>query len=475
MPYEDALGIEFVDRDLNLLQVPKSLRSIRFKMPSFLNSSKVYEKFREMQIARTEKKLEKSKDSFKDLEFSPRDFSKGMGEISTAEKEIMKEAKNIARLEEKLNILKNIPVSPKFVSNRAIKLKDNMIKNARFNSHNVYSIPDENKGNLFSNNTEYIIDSPDKIIAEETNNTANEVKKMMESKNIRDDIIVVPDRESVQKTINDEFAKHEDNIRNISAEEVADVVEKENLKGEIGEAMENNVNEEQIKRAVSEAVNDRMRVSQNAAGSAKIERYSEPANDMINEDGTYRLTRDQIDEDFRKTYINERPEEVKIEKSSNDVEFELEEDLIGKKDNGGAKEMINVIPFEEIKDESSKEAVHFDYDDDSIQAITKAVDKAETKDDIQVLLERVSALKRKQTESKMKALRAKEKAEESETMKEQAKARLEAYKSALEEDISYNGESAEKDTKTAENNERLIEAMLSMIHPEADEESIRTK
>ena len=45
MPYEDALGIEFVDRDLNLLQVPKSLRSIRFKMPSFLNSSKVWEKF----------------------------------------------------------------------------------------------------------------------------------------------------------------------------------------------------------------------------------------------------------------------------------------------------------------------------------------------------------------------------------------------------------------------------------------------
>ena len=123
--------------------------------------------------------------------------------------------------------------------------------------------------------------------------------------------------------------------------------------------------------------------------------------------------------------------------------------------------------------EDSKMNENVRLEGDSIKDITQAIDRVESKDEIQALLERIKALKLEQNASKKRALEAKEKVEESEVMKREAQERLQAYGQALEEDLNYNNKSAEELIQKAKSNEELAETMLSMIQPSANEEELR--
>ncbi len=525
MPYESSF--ELINQDYGLLSSPKNLRSIRLKEDSFLSIYMEWYKFktRDMKLTFDQfvkcikidnaiNKLEKAKDEFKNLAFTPREVKSDVGQVSVAEKKVMKKATAIARLEEKVSILLDIPVSPEFVNNRAIKLKDNMMRNARFNSHNVYAVLEEEKNAIFDYQNTYLtpkgnneityraagideasiantaMNEADRIILDETQNTAKSVQEIMnESANIRDDIIVVPDRDEVKKAVDDEFSRQEEQYAQADAYEV-ESVPIQMSREEAEEKMD--MDRDKVKLAVSEAMNG-VDISCNGAASAKIERYAdldENVEKVDNSfaDGTYRLTREQIDEDFRKTPIEPRPNVSKIEEIKTKIpKIDISQVFGEVRDNKPLEKEVPVISSEEVEktveptvvdvdnEDDSTDQIHFDYDDESISALTEAVDKAGSMDEIQALLARVKQLKEKQNESKIRAMEAKEKAAESEAMKNEAKARLKAYESALEEDLGYNERSAAQDMEKAKNNEALVEAMLSMIQPANDTQNGKMK
>lgn len=518
MPYESSF--ELINQDYGLLSSPKNLRSIRLKEDSFLSIRKAWDKFKTLdktiknnEVSRAVNKLEVAKDEFKNLAFTPREVKSDVGQVSVAEKKVMKKATAIARLEEKVSILLDIPVSPEFVNNRAIKLKDNMMRNARFNSHNVYAVPEEEKNAIFDYQNTYLtpegnneityraagideasiantaMNEADRIILDETQNTAKSVQEIMnESANIRDDIIVVPDRDEVKKAVDDEFSRQEEQYAQ------ADAYKVESVPIQISkEEVEEKVDRDKVRLAVDEAMNG-VDISRNGAASAKIERYADLDEENVEKvdnsfaDGTYRLTREQIDEDFRKTPIEPRPNVSKIEEIKTKIpKIDISQVFGEVRDNKPLEKEVPVISSEEVEktvepavvdvdnEDDSTDQIHFDYDDESISALTEAVDKAGSMDEIQALLARVKQLKEKQNESKIRAMEAKEKAAESEAMKNEAKARLKAYESALEEDLGYNERSAAQDMEKAKNNEALVEAMLSMIQPANDTQNGKMK
>ncbi len=464
MPYEN--GVDLVDRDYGVLGTPTNLRSIRFKQDSFSKVRALWNRVRrtltnpftkEAQIERVENKLENKKEEFQEMEFKPNEFNKSGTGVSKAEEKILKKATAIARLEEKLNILRDIPTSPSFVNSRAIKLKDNMIRNARFNSNNAYSVPEERKYAVFED-----VDT-DSIIKEEANKTAQDVRQMLNDKNIRDDIIVAPDRGEIKKTVDHEFERQEkEYIRNISAEEVADITGGEvESKSEEASKMAD-FDPEELRTAVSDALN-KVNVDKGSSVETKIEKYG------FNEDGTYRYKKEQLDEDFRKTPIIKEPS--RIETSEIKVP-RVDPSQVLKPATPEVKEE----PKEELPFAKEEKEVRLGFDNEEIENVTKAADKTRNMDDIQALLERVKVLKEKQNESKQRAEEAKEEARKSEQMKKEAQERLQAYADALNEDLGYNERSAEEDMKKVKNNEDLIEAMLGMIQPtDAAEENVRAK
>ena len=493
MPYESSF--ELINQDYGLLSSPKNLRSIRLKEDSFLSIRKAWDKFKTLdktiknnEVSRAVNKLEVAKDEFKNLAFTPREVKSDVGQVSVAEKKVMKKATAIARLEEKVSILLDIPVSPEFVNNRAIKLKDNMMRNARFNSHNVYAVPEEEKNAIFDYQNTYLtpegnneityraagideasiantaMNEADRIILDETQNTAKSVQEIMnESANIRDDIIVVPDRDEVKKAVDDEFSRQEEQYAQ------ADAYKVESVPIQISkEEVEEKVDRDKVRLAVDEAMNG-VDISRNGVASAKIERYADLDEENVEKvdnsfaDGTYRLTREQIDEDFRKTPIEPRPnvskiEEIKTKIPKIDINKPLEKEvpIISSEE---VEKTVEPAVVDVDNEDDSTDQIHFDYDDESISALTEAVDKAGSMDEIQALLARVKQLKEKQNESKIR----------------EAKARLKAYESALEEDLGYNERSAAQDMEKAKNNEALVEAMLSMIQPANDTQSGKMK
>lgn len=534
MPYVDTINL--LDNDYGLVSSPKNLRSIRFKEGTFKNITGFWTKFRAERLSR---KIEKEVENFKNMELSVNDVKPRVGQESIGEAKVMKKAKAIARLEEKLNILYGIPVNPNYVETRAIKLKDNMMKNVRYNSNNAYSLPDDKKDEIFTttdtvekkleteNNTDFADKKVDKILSEEEQKRALEAKKIIndrkqEEENVRDDVIVVPERE-VKESVDKEFARQEAAYNQQQAEQELsrsdvqeavddnfDEIAKENASDQNNSNDNNNnseIDREDIKRAVDEAIND-IKVSKNSSSAARVEKYVNPKDGTyVRDDGTYRLRREDIDEDFRITKIDDvkvdipriNPDEI-FSNIPEDADKVVENEEVSEQ-SAVAEEQIEPVaeetvdaPLDEdmqasgVEEEQSEEQVediveepeedvsmHFNYDEDSVKNLTEAIDKVESKDDIQALLERVKKLKEKQDESKKLAMEAKERRKESEKLKVDALERLHAYEDALKDDLGFNQRVAEEDMKKAQSNEDLVDMMLSMIQPAADPDSVKVE
>lgn len=105
-----------------------------------------------------------------------------------AEKKMMKKATAIARLEEKIGILRRENVPENYVSERAIKLKNNMIGAVRYNCNNAYVIglDKENeifneeqvvasnvgKENFYSNEVDGVVPSLDELVSTHSDNNS---------------------------------------------------------------------------------------------------------------------------------------------------------------------------------------------------------------------------------------------------------------------------------------------------------------
>lgn len=126
--------IELIDEDYGTVTEKKKPRQIKTRRVSFGRIANAWTKFR---ISRNKKKLEKEKEKALKASYkTDSDFRL----LSKEEKKIAKRAEAIAKLEAKIKVLSKEDVPTNYVQDRAIKLKDNMIKNLRANSSYAYSI-----------------------------------------------------------------------------------------------------------------------------------------------------------------------------------------------------------------------------------------------------------------------------------------------------------------------------------------------
>ena len=135
--------IELKDPEYGTVKKSSKIRIIKFKSLSFKNISNLWKNFR---ISCLDKRLEKAKDKLVSMEIENQDFNEKTlkGDMSVAESKLLRKSTVVARLESKIAFLKTgTEVTDDFISSRAIILKDNMMRNLRYNSGTIYSVPED--------------------------------------------------------------------------------------------------------------------------------------------------------------------------------------------------------------------------------------------------------------------------------------------------------------------------------------------
>lgn len=235
--------IELVDKKYFRIPLVKPSKKIKFKSISFKNILSRWNKFR---LERLKNKLEDKKANLVEMEFS----SKQMENIEKVEKKVLSKTQAIAKLESKINFLECGKYhSEEFIDSRAIKLKSLMMKNLVYNKDSLYCVTEKAAEEIMTGNT--VSD----IVDEETARISERVKQILAEKEAARKAAVAAEEPVVSEpTV-------------VSSDEVAAAIDNEMSK---------------------------IKVSSNESAPAKVNKF-------INEDGTYRLRREDIDEDFRIT------------------------------------------------------------------------------------------------------------------------------------------------------------------------------
>lgn len=313
-----AHDIELVDRKFGHVRVPIS-RKIKFKGISFTNISKRWNNFR---LNRLKSKLIADKEKLVSMEFTNDQLTKGR---ETTEQKIMKKTTAIAKLESKIQFLETGNYSTEeFVNSRAIKLKKTMMSNLVYNRDSLYGLTDEAANEIVNGpialepEKPVVTSTPEEEIKAQQEKLAQEVQKIMaeqeavqespvaetpvveNEKPVESETTSVPveipmpvvEETPVAENVVDEPPKVEVPVESVNKTEVYDA---------INEAMSTiNVDEpvqrEEIYNAIDEEM-DKIKVSSNESTPAKVNKF-------INEDGTYRLRREDIPEEFRITRID---------------------------------------------------------------------------------------------------------------------------------------------------------------------------
>ena len=468
--------IELLDHDYGTVKKSSKIRKIKFKSISFKNISNLWKNFR---ISCLEKRLANKKDKLVSMEIDNQDFNEKTfkGDMSVAENKILRKTSAIARLESKINFLRTGTKSTDdFISSRAIKLKDNMMKNMRFNSNSAYSILPENAEKIFDTEEQKVVDPVKEIMDETKKKVAEDVQRIMQEQTAPVEQVVeqqepvtvtAPSREEIRKTVNELFAVQDAERRNAnqevveeqneeitnSVEENVNIVEEtapvteevvttENFEQPVEETVvvEEEVNQgfneidvtpeipvEDVQEVVAEGLNqidvtpviteseveetikdelDNIKVSQNESSAAKVNKF-------INEDGTYRMKREDIDEDFRITKIDREPVEEKPLTMVDMMKKALREAGIPVEDIKVVDEPKQNPQIEEQKKvEREVPIVAPEREDLSIKQKVKdlsaAVDEVETMDDIKQIMASVAELRNLQEQQRTKAAEVEE-------------------------------------------------------------------
>lgn len=208
--------IELKDHDYGTVKKSSKVRKIKFKSVSFQNISRVWNNFRLKQL---DKKLERAKEKTLNMEFGMGSFDRRTGEeMSKAESKILRKTTAIAKLEAKINFLQfGTEVTDDFVSSRAIKIKDNMMKNMRYNANAAYSIPDDKKAEIFA------VEEPttEDVIAAAKKGVDDALNRIMKKKPVTPakettsqeaetaPVIKAPTKEEIRKTVDEMFAEEQ--------------------------------------------------------------------------------------------------------------------------------------------------------------------------------------------------------------------------------------------------------------------------
>ena len=270
--------IELLDRDYFRIPLIRPSRKIKFKGISFKNILSRWNAFR---LSQLKKKIAAKKEKLVEMEFSGEDLVPGKKRERT-EKKVLRKTQTIARLESKLNFLeKGKYHSEEFVGSRAIKLKELMMKNLEYNRDSLYSVTEQAAEEIITGKT------TTSVVDEETEKIAARVREILAEKEAA--------RKAASEAAPVEVAE---NIEVNPTEEVVPVVTDEEVKSIIDNAVDEIdvapvVSNDEVAAAIDTEM-QKIKVSGNESSAAKVNRF-------INEDGTYRLRKEDIDEDFRIT------------------------------------------------------------------------------------------------------------------------------------------------------------------------------
>lgn len=457
--------IELKDHDYGTVKKSSKVRKIKFKSLSFLNISKVWNNFR---LKRANARLERAKEKVVNMEFGMGSFDRRTGdEASRAETKILKKATAVARLEAKINFLQfGTEVTDDFVSSRAIKIKDNMMKNMRYNADAAYSIPDDKKDQIFA------VEEPttEDVIAAAKKGVDDALNRIMKKKPVAPapvttsqeeettPVIKAPTKEEIRKTVDEMFAE-EQKRREQATEVTTEAVVAEEVEPEFNEVDTTPVIE---RKEVAETINSELdqidvvpavkkddvadTIQEELSKIVVTKNQSNKVNPYINEDGTYRMRREDIDEDFRVTRVTMSDREKRIEdmrkvnltvqsaflrsmqmiKDNLDQQAELERRAIEE-----APEVEPALPAEREMPEVAPVRTPVQ----EVKALTAAVDKATTKDDLASIMESVARLQREQEAAKSREAEIAANEEALKAEKSKAVEELLAYQASLQADV----------------------------------------
>ena len=457
--------IELKDHDYGTVKKSSKVRKIKFKSLSFLNISKVWNNFR---LKRANARLERAKEKVVNMEFGMGSFDRRTGdEASRAETKILKKATAVARLEAKINFLQfGTEVTDDFVSSRAIKIKNNMMKNMRYNADAAYSIPDDKKESIFA------VEEPttEDVIAAAKKGVDDALNRIMKKKPVAPapvttsqeeettPVIKAPTKEEIRKTVDEMFAE-EQKRREKATEVTTEAVVAEEVEPEFNEVDTTPVIE---RKEVAETINSELdqidvvpavkkddvadTIQEELSKIVVTKNQSNKVNPYINEDGTYRMRREDIDEDFRVTRVTMSDREKRIEdmrkvnltvqsaflrsmqmiKDNLDQQAELERRAIEE-----APEVEPALPAEREMPEVAPVRTPVQ----EVKALTAAVDKATTKDDLASIMESVARLQREQEAAKSREAEIAANEEALKAEKSKAVEELLAYQASLQADV----------------------------------------
>ena len=202
-----------VDRDYGRCHEISAPRKIRTKSTSF---GSIRARFNEFRLNLLQKKLDRVQEKALTDDYLR----------NKLEKQVDKKALAIAKLEEKIMILSKENVPENFVSNRALKLRNNMFQNLTYKCGRYYSIGLEKKEEIFGSTESEVapaLVSSEIVEEKETENSEGvpeisdiPVAAMVNSSD-SDQIDVVPDsleRKQIEDAVNSEFAALGDPIVN---------------------------------------------------------------------------------------------------------------------------------------------------------------------------------------------------------------------------------------------------------------------
>lgn len=474
--------IELKDHDYGTVKKSSKVRKIKFKSVSFQNISRVWNNFRLKQL---DKKLERAKEKTLNMEFGMGSFDRRTGEeMSKAESKILRKTTAIAKLEAKINFLQfGTEVTDDFVSSRAIKIKDNMMKNMRYNANAAYSIPDDKKAEIFA------VEEPttEDVIAAAKKGVDDALNRIMKKKPVTPakettsqeaetaPVIKAPTKEEIRKTVDEMFAeeqKRREQATEVSTEVVGaqePTTEAVVTDAEIREEVKTNldkidviptVGKEEVADTISSEL-DKIDVvpavkKEDVADTIQDElskivvtkNQSNKVNPYINEDGTYRMKKEDIDEDFRVTRVAMSDREKRIEDMRNQhltvqtafvrsmqlIKENLDKKAEEEKKQAAAKEEKTVTPAEPVAREMP-EVAPVRTPVEEVKALTAAVDKATTKDDLASIMESVTRLQKEQAAAKSREAEIAANEEALKAEKTKAVEELLAYQASLQADV----------------------------------------
>ena len=439
--------IEIVDRDYSSVSEVKKGSSIRLREGTF---KKVYDFFR---IKLLENKLKRVNSN---LEKTVADVDANV-DTKVVEDKIMSQSVAIARIEEKIKVLSKEEVPTNYVNSRAIKLKNDMMKELLAKEEVLYASDEKNK-------EESIVDNASDYGFSDFANTefsvfaAGKKKKNDESSISREDIKDVIDEKfselNEDKSENkEEIDKPVDDI--IDRKEIENEIEKTEIEEEAKEEIKEEVKEEKAREDVYTPMTEEE--LNKARENIEYDKYEEKSK---------KITRKSIAEDISKMDFSIDKSSVKGESEQVTVDENIREDIIVTPDRDAQEEKIEDYTFVE----DTPESVHFDYSDATANDLKKAVKIDTSAEGLAAIKDRAIKLKEEQSKSKAALDEARkyqteeaERAELARKMTEEKEkeyamyySKFKDYVSAVQEDIEFNNRAIATAKEDAECNKRFI-------------------